>query len=94
VVSPPSEEISTMTIFGSEYAEADLEALGHDNDLIHIMCCKNRDVALCGDDITGSPVLEDGEYDDDCVVCDYLGNLKKKEKCKVCPVTRGDVSGK
>jgi hypothetical protein len=56
-----------------------------DDNLIHIMCCEDNDVSLCGVDISDAPIFPDGWYADDCIVCDHLGDLKKKARCLVCP---------
>jgi hypothetical protein len=39
-----------------------------DDDLVHVVCC-NPDLALCGSDVTGTPLAGPGEILDEDNVC-------------------------
>lgn len=45
----------------------DLAGGGDDDELVHLYCCEDENVGLCGTDLTGVPVTS--EIDRDCVVC-------------------------
>jgi hypothetical protein len=93
VVSLLETRKTMTTVSGSEVIKPLLSESDNDDNLVHIMCCRDNDVALCGTDISDAPILDDGWYEEDCVVCDNLGDLKKKTRCQVCPTSRGDVTG-
>ena len=63
----------------------------HDDDLDHIMCCRDDDLALCGRDISDHELLDDDELFDEeslCIVCDHLADdtLQDPLDCaQACP---------
>lgn len=58
-----------------------------DNELSHVSCCVDEDVALCGVDVSGD------EFDEDvvvtCIVCAYIEDLDSTTPtghCVGCPM--------
>lgn len=75
----------TAAMAAPEIQEAAIDGSG-DDGLVHVACCRDGDVALCGEDVTGLEVVDDIDTPDDCVVCD---DLNRVDCCSVCPRMRG-----
>ena len=60
-----------------------------DDGVCHTMCCADEDVALCGEDVAESEVVDETDTSDDCVVCIDL--VHAVDVCAVCPRMRGAV---
>ena len=56
------------------------------DELTHICCCKDKDIALCGSDLTGVPY---GSMPDDilCNVCFELEEWSIEGEVEMCPRT-------
>lgn len=57
------------------------------DNLVHVFCCRDEDLGLCGVDLTDANPVDDVPYDNDCIVCDELQNLDEKKCCQCCPFT-------
>ncbi len=57
-------------------------SVDQDDELVHQVCCRDNDVALCGRDVSLAAWRDDGELDrpNDCVVCEDLN------RGYVCPL--------
>lgn len=62
------------------------ELTGFDNDTTHVTCC-DPDTALCGWDVSNTPVVSDG-VGHDCIVCVDL----EDQPCPRCGFDPAEVT--
>jgi len=52
-----------------------------DDELHHICCCVDDDLALCGRDVSDEPYLDNCDGERDCLVCKYLDAKECVGRC-------------
>jgi hypothetical protein len=65
-----------MGLSPARWARPEGVGADRDDELLHVVCCVDNDVALCSTDVTGAP-WDTGNQD--CVVCIDL------ERSRTCP---------
>ena len=53
-----------------------------DEDVVHVTCCQDEDLAMCGVDVAGHPTTPD-ETPTGCTVC---AALEERSCTEVCPL--------
>lgn len=70
-----------------------IESVGveEEDELDHIICCKDENIALCGIDLTNVAWTEwNGPKPEDCIVCEHMFQTLEAKQWKNCRCPRGN----
>lgn len=70
-----------MTVLEPEIAPPELDEPG----IAHIMCCIDENTGLCGEDISDSLILSDGDSTVNCVGCEVAYVKADCPVAMICP---------
>ena len=78
--SSRAERLGTLLGVTEPLTVPERSSVDQDDELVHQVCCRDNDVALCGRDVSLAEWRTTPAHERDCVVCDDLN------RGRVCPL--------